>query len=317
MLKFLTSLLLSLLLSNSFANYIGDTSVIETPIVLNTKTGDIYGTLTTPFKFKKIPITLIIAGSGPTDRNCNNPMMKTDAYKMIAVALAQKNIASIRYDKRGIAESKASLKSENELRFEDYVNDVKQWIQLIKKDKRFSEITVVGHSEGSLIGMLACNLDVKKFVSIAGPGRAADEVLKEQFSTQFPPIKEAAYIIIDSLKAGHQVKKVLPVFNAVFRPDVQPYIISWFKYNPASIIKSLKMPVQILQGTNDIQVKVTDAEMLHAANPKSELVLLDSVNHVLKRVESRAANMKSYNDPTLPIDETLINALTTFILKKK
>lgn len=310
--------LITLISGNAFANAVGDTSFPETPIVLHTATGDVFGTLTTPPKYQKIPVVLIIAGSGPTDRNCNSPMMKTDAYKMIAAELAQKNIASIRYDKRGIGESKAAVKSENELRFEDYVNDVKQWIRLIKKDKRFSTVIVAGHSEGSLTGMLACGAGADKFVSIAGPGQPADNILKEQFSTQFPPVREGAYVILDSLKKGMQVKNIQPVFINVFRPSVQPYLISWFKYNPADVIKDLRIPVLILQGTNDLQVKASEAALLHAANPKSELVTLEGVNHVLKKVEAKKeANIRSYNDPSLPVDENLINALITFIAKKK
>lgn len=301
----------------SLAKSLNDTTIAEAPIVLHTKTGDIFGTLTTPQKFQKIPVALIIAGSGPTDRNCNGPMTKTDAYKMLAKALAQNNIATVRYDKRGIAESKAAMKGEDELRFEDFVNDAKQWVQLIKKDKRFSEIIVIGHSEGSLIGMLASGIDVKKFISIAGAGRSADEVLKEQFGTQPPMLRDAGYGIIDSLKNGYQVKKVMPALNGVFRPSVQPYIISWFKYNPSVIIKTLKMPVQVIQGKSDMQVKVTDAELLHAANVKSELVLLDSVNHVLKKVDSSAANFRSYNDLTIPIDEELTESVIAFIQRKK
>lgn len=313
--KILSFFLFSIVYNSAFANNVNDTSVLETPVVLHTKTGDIFGTLTTPAVFKKIPVVLIIAGSGPTDRNCNNPLMKTDAYKMIATALAQHNIASIRYDKRGVAESKAALKSESELRFEDYVNDAKQWIQLIQKDKRFSRIVIAGHSEGSLIGMLACSAGGNKFVSIAGPGQPADKVLKEQYSTQFPPIKEAAYTILDSLKMNLQVKNIQPVFYNIFRPSVQPYLISWFKYDPAQVIKNLKMPVLILQGTNDLQVKTADADLLHAACPKSEMVIPEGVNHVLKKVESKEANIRSYNDAAIPVDEKLIEALVGFVLK--
>ncbi|MCC6290361.1 MAG: alpha/beta hydrolase [Chitinophagaceae bacterium] len=313
MLKALTTFLLIAFLNQSFAGNTHDTTFTETTIVLHTKTGDIFGTLTTPEKFRKIPVALIIAGSGPTDRNGNGPLIKTDTYKQIAVALAQQKIATLRYDKRGIAESIASMKNEADLRFDDYVNDAREWIQLIRQDKRFSDIIVIGHSEGSLIGMLASNADVKKIVSISGAGQPVDKILREQFSTQLPFVRDAAYKILDSLKSGMMVKNVPPILQSVFRPSVQPYIISWFKYDPPVIIKNLKIPVLILQGSSDLQVKVEDATLLHAANPESELVILDSVNHVLKKVSSREENIKSYNAITLPVDEKLIIAITTFI----
>jgi len=130
-------------------------SYVETPIELETKSGKLFGTLTTPEKFKNIPVVLIIAGSGPTDRDCNNPMMKSDAYKKLAHELAGKNIASVRYDKRGIAASEAAGKNEADLRFDDYVNDATDWITVLSHDERFTEVIIIGHSEGSLIGMLA------------------------------------------------------------------------------------------------------------------------------------------------------------------
>lgn len=299
------------------ANNTSDSLVKEIPIVLQTPTGSIYGTLATPTAYKKIPVALIVAGSGPTDRNGNNPMMKNDAYRMIAMALALQGIATVRYDKRGIAESAPAMKGEIELRFDDYVNDAKKWVGFLKEDKRFSEIIIVGHSEGSLIGMLACETGVNKFVSIAGAGRPADVILKEQLSAQPAAVKDAAFPVIDSLKNGMPVKNVAPFLFSLFRPSVQPYMMSWFKNDPAKVIEGLKLPVLILQGTNDLQVKVEDAEILHRANPSSELVILENVNHVLKKVANSEENLKAYSDPTIPVDEKLINVLVNFMLQKK
>lgn len=313
MVRVLIIFLLAIAFNNSFATCVNDTAITETPIVLHTKTGDIFGTLATPGAYNKIPVVLIIAGSGPTDRNGNNPMMKNDAYKMIAKALAQQNIATVRYDKRGIAESASAMKGESELRFDDYVNDAKDWIQLLKNDKRFSEIIVAGHSEGSLIGMLAVETGVKKFVSLAGAGRSIDVVLKEQLNAQPPAVKDAAFPIIDSLKNGMPVKNVPAFLFSLFRPSVQPYMMSWLKYDPAKAIEKIKIPILLLQGTNDLQVKTEDAEILHKANTSSKLVLLDSVNHILKKVGNKDENLKSYSDPSIPVDGNVIISLVNFI----
>ena len=297
------------------ASTYSDTAFVEKKMILQTKTGEILGTLTTPEKFTKIPVALIIAGSGPTDRDGNNPVMKNNSLKMLSTELVKQGIATLRYDKRGIAESQASGKSEKDLRFEDYVNDAKEWIKLLKQDKRFSKIIIIGHSEGSLIGMIA-GITADKYISIAGPGQSADKILKEQLQAQPKIVTDIALPIIDSLAKGLKVVNVDPMLVSLFRASVQPYIISWFKYDPQTEIKKLTIPVLILQGTNDIQVSVEDARRLSIADPKAHLVLIKNMNHIFKIVEGdRQANIKTYSDPLLPISDELVKNITGFILK--
>ncbi|MEJ6979569.1 alpha/beta hydrolase [Pedobacter sp. P351] len=292
-----------------------DTTFIETQIVLKTKSGDIFGTLITPKKISNISVALIIAGSGPTDRDCNNPMMKCDAYKKLAYGLAKNNIASLRYDKRGIAESKAAGKKEADLRFDDYVDDAKGWIQLLKQDKRFSKVIVIGHSEGSLIGMIA-STRADKFISIAGAGQSADKTIKEQLSSQPKEVQDLSYPILDSLVKGKTVDNVNPMLNSLFRTSVQPYMISWLKYDPQIEIQKLSIPILIVQGTNDIQVTVEDGKRLSRANPKSQLVLIDKMNHIFRTVDGdKKANIATYNNSELPLANELVKNITDFVLK--
>ena len=300
----------------SFAGVAQDTSFTELPQVLKTSTGDITGTLTIPRKSERIPIALIIAGSGPTDRDGNNPFMKNDCLKQLAHALAAHNIASLRYDKRGIAQSKGAGKNEADLRFDDYVYDAAQWIKLLKDKKLYTQIIVVGHSEGSLIGMIA-GRNADKFVSVAGAGQSADKILKEQLGSQLKVIQDTSSAIIDTLKSGRLAGHVNPILNSLFRPSVQPYLISWFRYDPQEEIKKLQIPILILQGTNDIQVSIEDAKRLKAANPNSKLVMLPHVNHILKKVTGdKQENIKTYNNSQLPIDEELVANIVSFIWAK-
>lgn len=288
-----------------------------TPIELKTSTGTIYGTLMTPINAKgKSPVALIIAGSGPTDRDGNNSMMKNNSLKQLAESLAANGIASLRYDKRGIAESKLAGKSEADLRFEDYINDANDWIKLLKQNGTFSKIIVIGHSEGSLIGMNAAK-NAEGFVSIAGAGYSADLILKNQLGAQGKQIQDMCFPILDSLKEGKIVANVNPMLNSLFRASVQPYMISWFKHNPQAEIKQLKSPSLIIQGDNDLQISLDDARQLSAASPKSKLVIIEKMNHVLKIVDSgdRSANVASYSNPTLPIATTLVNEIVKYIKK--
>jgi pimeloyl-ACP methyl ester carboxylesterase len=288
----------------------------ESPIVLKINTDQLFGTLTTPDLSKKYPIALLISGSGPTDRNGNNPMMKNNSLKMLAESLAKSGIASLRYDKRGIGESKASAISEQTLVFENYTEDAKSWINLLKQDKRFSEVIVIGHSEGSLIGMIA-GAKANKFISIAGPGESADLLIKTQIGSKSnKQLNDLTFPIIDSLKSGNTVKKVDPMLNSLFRASIQPYLISWFKYNPQTEIKKLNVPILIVQGNKDLQVTVKDAELLSQANKNAELLIVENMNHILKNIEGDAqANMESYNNESLPVSEVMTNKIISFIKK--
>lgn len=288
----------------------------ESPIILKINTDQLFGTLTTPDLTKKYPVALIIAGSGPTDRNGNNPMMKNNSLKMLAEALAKNGIASLRYDKRGIGESKASAISEQNLVFENYTEDAKSWINLLKQDKRFSQVVIIGHSEGSLIGMIAA-AKANKFISIAGPGESADKLIKTQISSKSnKQVEDMTFPIIDSLKSGNLVKKVDPMLNSLFRPSIQPYLISWFKYNPSIEIKKLNIPILIIQGNNDLQVTVKDAETLSQANKNAELLIVDKMNHIMKIVEgNQQTNIESYNNESLPLSEVMTAKIVSFIKK--
>lgn len=235
---------------------------------------------------------------------------------MLAEALAKNGIASLRFDKRGIGESKASAITESSLVFENYTEDVKSWINFLKLDKRFTQLTVIGHSEGSLIGMIA-GAKANKFVSIAGAGESADKLIKSQIASKSnKQLEDMTFPIIDSLKSGNKVNKVDPLLNSLFRPSIQPYLISWFKYDPQTEIKKLTVPVLVLQGNNDLQVSVKDAESLAQANKNSQLAIIDKMNHIMKIIDGdKQANMDSYNNETLPISEVLIEKIVSFIKK--
>ena len=202
------------------------------------------------------------------------------------------------------------------MRFENYVKDANDWIQLLKKDNRFSVITIIGHSEGSTIGMIAAK-NADKYISIAGPGQSADKVLKEQLGAQSKEIQEATFPIIESLANGKLVDTVTPDFNSLFRKSVQPYLISWFQYDPQLEIQKLNIPILIIQGTNDLQVSVDDAKRLSKANPKAQLLLIEKMNHIFRILDgNRQANIATYDQPNLPIAPELVKSISDFILNK-
>jgi hypothetical protein len=295
--------------------YNGYSQSEEKAITLETASGKIEGSLLIPSTPENPPVVLIIAGSGPTDRDGNNPFMKNNSLKMLAEGLAEKGIASLRYDKRGIGESKSAGVEESQLRFEHYVDDAKAWVALLAGDPKFSKIVVLGHSEGSLIGMIASqNKDVAQFISVAGVADPAAKTLKEQLKAQPAFVSELSNPILDQLEMGKQVDSVPPMLYSLFRPSVQPYMISWFQYDPKTELAKLKIPILIIQGTTDIQVDVSNATALSEANLNAKLEIIEGMNHVLKPAPTdRTANIATYGMPALPLIDGLLERITTFI----
>lgn len=296
---------------------LANTVMAGDPIVLKTDGGELYGTLEVPKGAHAVPVALIISGSGPTDRDGNNPLAgKNNSLKMLAEGLAAKGIASLRYDKRGIAESAAAGPKEADLRFDTYIEDAEGWGRLLIQDRRFVKLIIIGHSEGALIGAVACRgLGAQGFISIAGAGYPAFELLETQLKKNLPPgLLSESNRILDLLKAGTTTGKVPPSLMTLFRPSVQPYLISWFRYDPVLEVSRLTVPALIVQGTTDIQVGTSDAERLAKSNKLARLLIVEGMNHVLKSVPGDPElQMKSYNDPDLPVSQELVDKIGAFV----
>ena len=264
---------------------------------------------------KDASLVILIPGSGPTDRNGNQVGMQTNAYKFLAEELSKKGIHVFTYDKSFLKQIEKNVFKEEELVFEEGANDVVDIVQFFKKNKKYKTIYLVGHSEGSLVGILASQKEnVSGFISIAGSGKPIDFILKEQITKQAPFLLDETTQILAELKHGNQVDEINPYLAALFRKEVQPFLISWMKYDPKTEIGKLKIPILILQGTKDIQVSNENAELLHQGSPRSKLVFLENMNHVLKNIAGGdAENRMSYNQMDLPVSPELVHEIQEFI----
>lgn len=310
------ALALPLFLLASLANAAAP-GVVQRPITLDTDEGQLFGTLLLPKSSKPVPVVLIIAGSGPTDRDGNNPEGgRNDNLKRLAIILAQNNIASVRYDKRGVAASKAATPDERDLSVERYAADVEAWAQKLRANSRLSRLILLGHSEGALVASLAAEkARAAAVISVAGSGRPVDQVLREQFQERLPPeLLQRGNQLLNTLKAGETDANVPPELQVVFRPSVQPYLISLFRQDPAAAFGRVKVPALIVQGRNDIQVGVEDAQLLHKARPQAELALIEGMNHVFRIVpQDLEQQMISYRNPTAPLADQLTQRIVHFI----
>lgn len=293
-------------------------AVHEESITLATPTGTLAGTLLLPSLDHKVPVALIIAGSGPTDRNGNGPVpsLHNDSLKMLAQELANAGVATVRYDKRGVAASAAAAPPESEMRFDTYVDDASAWADKLRADARFSSLIVVGHSEGSLVGMVAAQrAKADAFISIAGAAEPVTAILRKQLAGRLPPALAAENErILASLEHGDVVANVPPALANLYRPSVQPYMISWLRYVPSERLAALNMPVLIVQGDTDVQVGVEQAQALKAAKPDAVLAIIPGMNHVFKLVPAHEQPpFPSYGNPALPLAPQLIEAFAAFL----
>jgi uncharacterized protein len=266
--------------------------------------GALYGTLELPLGNGPCPAAVIISGSGPTDRDGNNPLNggKNNSLKLLAEALASNGIASLRYDKRGVGESALAGTKEEDLRFESFIDDAVLWGRELRKNKRFTRVVIIGHSEGSLIGLIACQkMGASVFNSIAGAGFPASQLLHAQLQHMLPKdLFHDAESIIDQLNQGKKIDSVPPSINAWFRKSVQPYMISWFRYDPAKEAAELSIPILIVHGSTDIQLDMDNAKVLAKSNKLAKRITINGMNHVLKKVsDNYQEQISSYEDPRL------------------
>jgi uncharacterized protein len=290
------------------------------PMAIPGPKGDLAGTFVDAGK--NSPVVLIIPGSGPTDRDGNNPLgVRAAPYRMLADALATKSVSTLRIDKRGMFASKAAISDANAVTVTDYAADARAWAAAAAKQSGAKCVWLLGHSEGALVALAAgqqpaglCGL-----ILVSGPGRKLGDVIRDQLRANpaNAPLLPQALGALDSLETGKTIDSsgFAAPLQALFSPKVQPFLIDLMRQDPTAEIAKVKLPVLIVRGAKDIQVSAADAEALHGAQPNSKLVIVPDMNHVLKDVASddRAANLATYGDPDLPVDTAAVDAIADFV----
>lgn len=271
------------------------------------------------------PVVLIVPGSGPTDRDGNNPLgVNAAPYRMLAEALAGRNISTVRVDKHGMYASKESGPA-NDVTVDSYARDYRAWIDAVRAETGQSCVWLLGHSEGALMVSAAAEgrEDVCGLILVAGMGRKLGPVLREQLAANPAnvPLLDAANAAIDRIEAGERVElsSLPPALRPLFPEAVQGYLVSAFAADPAEQVRRASLPTLIIQGTTDIQVSMEDARLLaEAAGPLGRLETIEGMNHVLKVApENRLANMATYMNPDLPLAPGLADAIADFVLESR
>lgn len=276
----------------------------------------LHGSLIVPDRGARSATVLILAGSGPVDRDGNLPGLRNDSLKLLARGLAERGVASLRIDKRGIGQSRTAVMREEDLRIQTYVDDAIGWLAFLGARQDAGPLFILGHSEGALIATLAAQrADVAGVILVAGAGEPAAELIARQLSDAGVPehLQTESKRISQSLARGVAVADVPPELAALYRASAQPYLMSWLPLDPAAELARLTAPALIVQGTHDLQIRVEDAQRL-AAGPNSKFVLIEAMNHVLREApKERAANLAIYGAFDKPLAPELVPAIASFI----
>ncbi|OYY13266.1 MAG: hypothetical protein B7Y70_02755 [Rhizobiales bacterium 35-68-8] len=263
------------------------------------------------------PAVLLIAGSGPTDRNGNGPAIATDLYRQLALGLAGAGYRVLRYDKRGVGASAALVRREEDLRFNHYVEDAALALASLRARSDTDAVFLAGHSEGASVAIrTAAQSPVDGLVLMAGPGRRLDAILADQFRAMNLPdaMLGRALAILSTVAAGGHVPDVPKALRMAFRPSVQPFLASECAVDPAAELARLNTPTLLLQGTRDLQVGAQDLDALARGRPDAQIVQLSGANHVFKFAPSeRSGNFALYRDPRIPLHPDMLPSLVRFI----
>ena len=295
----------------SLCGAMSDASANETQV----RIGNLDAFLMTPPDVEHPPVALLIAGSGSTDHDGNGPQAKPATLKKLAEQLAERKIATLRYDKRGAGGWKPEFGKPEDFRFKDYVDDAVSLVNYLRSSGKFGHVVVIGHSEGGLVAILAARqVQVDRLVLLVTAARRQGDLLKAQLEKrQIPPdVLDPILKAIDSIMAGQIVDPPPP--GLPIAPSMQPGIASAFAEDPIDPLKLVERPTLIVGGGRDRQVARLDFLALAAAAPLAKTLWLPDMNHVLVDVANEDDDLAAYTQPERALDPDMIDAIAAFIL---
>ncbi|MCH5222796.1 MAG: alpha/beta fold hydrolase [Muribaculaceae bacterium] len=303
---------------------------------------DLYGTLSLPSQeIADIPVVLLVSGSGTQNRD--EEIFEHKPFAVIADYLARNGVASLRYDDRGF--DKATGLSPNPTTQENAM-DALGGINFLK-EKGFTKIGIIGHSEGGLIAdKIASESDIIDFIiEIGGPAVPGDSILI--FQNEFllkdgglPDEYIAMYIdamkgIFESQKdvnpipfdeSNYEIFSKSGLANPVLAPlarnlkenfvDLAPWLKYFINYNPVSDLKKILVPILMIYGENDTQVPPSlNVPVLKQDFPEINVKVYPQLNHLMQH--SKTGKITEYADIEETISPEVLEDIKDFILSIK
>jgi hypothetical protein len=285
--------------------------------------GLLRGSLLLPRTLGPWPLVILVSGPGATDRDGNNYQVpgRNDALALLASSLAERGVATLRYDKRGAGESLALAPDESRLRFDDYVTDLRVLVAAFRADARFGRIVVAGDSEGALVAAAALDpgetgravFEGVDLVLLAAAAESARDTFSKAIEAAPPEYLEEGRAILERVEAGGIWPTPSPYYADFFRPSFQAYLSSWLHYSLKDILPRLRARLLLVQGDRDMQVSLADFLSIAALRPSDPALVIEGMNHVLKTVPPEVeANFASFSDPAFPVAPGLVTGLAAF-----
>lgn len=240
----------------------------------------------------RLPAIVLVAGSGPLDRD--EVVAGIPVFGQLASALADAGYLVVRYDKRGVGQSGGRQET---VTLQDYADDVLAVVKHLRerKDVQKERILVVGHSEGAWVGLLAASreADIAGLVLAAGPAIPGNDLVLEQQRyllerMNTPPAEAEAKVALQkrinsAVTFGTSWEGVSP---AVRKQADTPWFASFLRFDPAKVMPKVRQPLLVVQGALDRQVPGYHAgtlgEMARARKKGRgvEVVTIPGVNHL-------------------------------------
>lgn len=299
----------------------------ETKIAVKTGTYTLPGVLCVPNNTKNPPVVILLAGSGPNDKD--ETIGANKVLKDLAVGLSSNGIATYRYDKRTLVYGKEISQKMDEFDLnQEVMEDAISAVKMIKKNPDFKEskIYIIGHSLGAMCAPLIASKckAISGIVLLAGNARPLEDVLLEQYNYIFGldsiDLQEKNNLEI----IGNQIKIVKnPKLLKTAKPNELPlgltshYWQSLAKYNQVQVAKKLKQPILVIQGERDYQVTMTDFNLWKenlSANEKNKFISYPGLNHLLMNGEGKSS--PSEYEKQGNVDEKIIIDITNWIKGK-
>ena len=279
---------------------------------------------------KRFPAVAFFSGSGPQDRDEDTigpGGVKLSIFKVMALALASKGIASLRCDDRGTAKSTGVFEQAT---LSTFVRDAEELLKTLRarSDVDRARVGLIGHSEGGLVAPVVARADgkIKAVLLMSTPGRPIPEIavaqqqhLLEQAGVPKDQIQrqlDAQAEVLTAIRHGDPLPPSVPPSERARIESQRAWLKSHFDHDPQQALREMpKTAVLIAQGAKDAQVPPEDAELVRTGlvsgkNPKPKVLVYPTLNHVF--AESHGGALSEYSDPRAQVDPTFLGDVVTF-----
>jgi uncharacterized protein len=314
--------------TNAAARPKGVMGFIDAELSIKTTTGSLWGTLTVPNNASStatVPFVLILNTNTVYNRNGISSYNRDSSNhtRLLAIALAKQGIASFRYDTRGVGASLSALRNESDLDFEKTIGDAAGWMTLLRKDNRFSTFTILGYSrptdygrEASLAAtILALRMNADGLFCVAPDSRRYVQMIRAEAAMAYPPHTSRYVDSLGFLLEQGKRFDLKPSNGSaydLFRPAIQPYILSLNKYDPRTEFAKLQIPSVVVYGTQDYSITAEVVQKFAGANSLAQCVSLKDMTYNLRNgnEEQAFAPLQKHKVPILP---AFVSWLTEYV----